>query len=53
LVPVKLAAAGARTSSAAGTMEVRLSADRRIVVGADFDEAALHRLIRSLERLGC
>lgn len=53
LVPVKLAAAGESQFSAARTMEIRLSADRRIVVGADFDEAALHRLIRSLERLAC
>ena len=53
LVPVKIAPDSARKLEAAGTMEVRLSADRRIVVSADFDEAALHRLIRSLERLGC
>ena len=27
--------------------------DRRIVVGADFDETALRRLIGALERLAC
>ena len=53
LVPLKVVATSACVGAEGRSMEVRLNGDRRIVVGADFDEAALHRLIGALERLGC
>lgn len=53
LVALKVVATSAEKRTAGGTMEVHLNGDRRIVVGADFDEAALRRLIGALERLGC
>jgi hypothetical protein len=53
LVPLKVVARSSRKRTDGGSMEVRLNGDRRIVVGADFDEAALRRLIGALERLGC
>jgi len=53
MVPLKVVATSSRKRTDGGSMEVRLNGDRRIVVGADFDEAALRRLIGALERLGC
>jgi len=53
LVPLKVVATSVKKRAEGGSMEVRLHGDRRIVVGADFDEEALRRLIGALERLGC
>lgn len=53
LVPLKVVATRSSSGTEGGSMEVRLNGDRRIVVGADFDEAALRRLIGALERLAC
>ena len=53
LVPLEVVATSAKQPVECRSMEVRLNGDRRIVVGADFDEAALHRLIGALERLAC
>ena len=53
LVPLEVVATSSKKLPEGGSMEVRLNGDRRIVVGADFDEAALRRLIGALERLGC
>jgi len=53
LVPLEVVATNARPRTQGGSLEVRLNGDRRIVVGVDFDERALHRLIGALERLAC
>ena len=53
LVPLKVVARSAKKRAEGGSLEVRLNGDHRIVVGADFDETALGRLIGALERLGC
>ena len=52
LVPLKVVARRANKRGEGELMEVHLNGDRRIVVGADFDEVALRRLIGALERLG-
>lgn len=53
LVALKVVATSPKKRIEGASMEVRLNGDRRIVVGADFDEAALRRLIGALERLAC
>lgn len=55
LLPVKVVgdAARASTEAAPSTMEVVLSGGRSVKLGADFDPAALSRLLTTLESLPC